>query len=121
MSRASSARSTKRKRKDDDTTSDGPAAPIAGPSTSSVAGVQFERDAEFWLDDGNLVLIARNTGFRIYRGLLAAQSEVFRDMFASSSPSTGECHNGCPVVYMSDSPEDLRRLLRVILPTTRRM
>ncbi|EIW56959.1 uncharacterized protein TRAVEDRAFT_99981, partial [Trametes versicolor FP-101664 SS1] len=82
---------------------------------------QFERDAEFWLDDGNLVLIARNTGFRIYRGLLAAQSEVFRDMFASSSPSTGECHDGCPVVYMSDSPEDLRRLLRVILPTTRRM
>ncbi|KAI1795336.1 hypothetical protein LXA43DRAFT_881932 [Ganoderma leucocontextum] len=77
---------------------------------------------EFWLDDidGNIVLIARNVAFRIYRGLLVAQSTVFADMFASSSPNSDEVIDGCPVIYVSDSPEDLAQLLRVLLPTTHR-
>ena len=45
----------------------------------------MKHDDEFWFDDGNLILVARDTGFKIYRGLLAAQSSVFADMFATSS------------------------------------
>ena len=43
----------------------------------------MNRHPEFWLDDGNLILVAsQETAFRIYTGLLASQSEVFANMFA---------------------------------------
>ena len=75
-----------------------------------------------WFDDGNIVLVASDSeiAFRIYRGLLAAQSTVFSDMFASSTSSPDETFDGCPVVYLSDSPYDLAHLLRVLLPTLQR-
>ncbi|KAI0700389.1 hypothetical protein C8T65DRAFT_285354 [Cerioporus squamosus] len=80
-----------------------------------------EHDEEFWFEDGNVVLVARNTGFRIYRGLLAAQSSVFADMFAASSPDDTESYDGCPMVQLTDTPEDVRDLLRVLLPKSRRV
>ena len=74
-----------------------------------------------WFDDGNITLIAQDVAFRIYRSLLAAQSTVFADMFASAIPSADECMDGCPAVHVSDSSEDLAHLLRVLLPGSRRL
>ncbi|KAI0742401.1 hypothetical protein C8Q80DRAFT_1107964, partial [Daedaleopsis nitida] len=81
----------------------------------------FKHDVEFWFDDGNIVLVARDVGFRIYRGLLASQSPVFADMFASSSLTNIELQDGCPTIHLSDSPEDLRDFLRVLAPTSKRV
>ncbi|KAI0691717.1 hypothetical protein C8Q76DRAFT_634747 [Earliella scabrosa] len=80
----------------------------------------LKHDEEFWFDDGNIVLVARDTAFRIYRGLLAAQSPVFADMFFSSTPIMTELYEGCPVVHLTDDPDDLRDFLRVLLPKTHR-
>ncbi|PIL26445.1 hypothetical protein GSI_12203 [Ganoderma sinense ZZ0214-1] len=88
---------------------------------TAVSLVKLTQDREFWLDDGNIVLIARDVGFRIYRGLLAAQSTVFADMFGSSNSTADEYYEDCPVVRLSDSPEDLRYLLRVLVPRSYRM
>ncbi|KAM5539624.1 hypothetical protein V8D89_006733 [Ganoderma adspersum] len=74
---------------------------------------------EFWFDDGSIVLVAGNTGFRVYRALLAAQSTVFTDML-SSGPDAEETCDGCPVVHLSDSPEDVAHFLRVLLPKSQR-
>ncbi|KAI1792557.1 hypothetical protein LXA43DRAFT_1093523 [Ganoderma leucocontextum] len=96
-----------------DGAADGPPAPLD----------DLKHDEEFWLEDGNIVLIARNTAFRIYRGLLAAQSSIFADMFtAALSSKAGETYEGCPaaVVHLSESPEDLRHILRVLLPKSHR-
>lgn len=97
---------------------------LAWSDTDSDAGAAppFIRDQEFWIDDGTIILIARGIGFRVYRGLLAAQSPIFRDTFSCASPSksAGESFDGCPVVHLADSPEDLKYLLRVILPVTKR-
>ena len=89
-------------------------------STVSLSGA-VKRDAEPWFDDGNIILVAQDVAFRIYRCLLAAQSTVFADMFASASPSSDECMDGCPVVHVSDPSEDLAHLLRVLLPGSRRL
>ncbi|KAI0783929.1 hypothetical protein BC629DRAFT_1518200 [Irpex lacteus] len=43
------------------------------------------RHQHLWFEDGNVVLVAETTGFRVYRGLLARHSEIFHDMFS--------CHN----------------------------
>ncbi|PIL26537.1 hypothetical protein GSI_12295 [Ganoderma sinense ZZ0214-1] len=88
-------------------------------SPSAVPLTNLERHPEFWFDDGNIILITpKSMGFRIFRGLLAAQSTVFADMFASSSASADETFDGCPVVHVTDSHHDLVYLFRVLLPTS---
>lgn len=81
-----------------------------------------ERDAEFWYSDGNIILVARDVEFRVFKGILAEHSPVFRDMFSlpqpppTASPGASAEDDTCPVVYLSDSPEDLRHVLRVYMP-----
>lgn len=79
------------------------------PSTGEVV-----RDNELWLEDGNIVLVARNVAFRIYRGVLVTESPVFRDMLKVPQSVNLGTIDGCLVVNVSDSPEDLRNLLRVL-------
>ncbi|RPD58548.1 hypothetical protein L226DRAFT_466512 [Lentinus tigrinus ALCF2SS1-7] len=89
-------------------------------ASEDAEGVARTRDEEFWFDDGSIILIARNVEFRVYKGLLADHSPVFRDMFSLPQPpiSEGELETPCPVVHLSDSAEDVRCLLRVCMPKT---
>ena len=87
--------------------------------SSSISSSDLSRHPEIWYDDGNLVLVARETAFRIYRGLIAGQSTVFADLFVSSTSSPHETFEGCPVIHLSESPQDLVHLLRVLLPKSR--
>ena len=87
--------------------------------SSSTAKSPFKQATEFWFDDGNsttIVASPQRVAFRIYRGLLASQSTIFSDVFASSSSSAEETFQGCLVVQLSDSHHDLSHLLRVLLP-----
>lgn len=88
------------------------------PSAESVART---RDEEFWSSEGDIILVARDVEFRVYKGLLADHSPVFRDMFSLPQPSApslpaAPAEIPCPVVHLSDSPEDLRHMLRVYMP-----
>ncbi|KAL6298848.1 hypothetical protein BKA93DRAFT_33782 [Sparassis latifolia] len=71
-----------------------------------------QQDAEFWFEDGSIVLIAQDIAFRVHRGVLSRHSEVFRDLL--KVPGKQEEKFGCPFVHLSDSPADLRSLLRVL-------
>ncbi|KAI1795310.1 hypothetical protein LXA43DRAFT_992303 [Ganoderma leucocontextum] len=90
---------------------------ISEPASSTIT---FEPHDEFWLPDGNIILVARNTAFRVYRALIAAQSTVFEDMFTVSTSNSDELFEGCSVVHLSDSPEDLAHLFRILLPKSQR-
>ncbi|KAI0753671.1 hypothetical protein C8Q74DRAFT_1373636 [Fomes fomentarius] len=80
--------------------------------------VTIKADEEFWLEDGTVVLMARNVQFKVYRGILSAHSLVFADMFSFPQPTAPSSENvdGCPVVHLVDSPEDLRHVLRAMIP-----
>ena len=75
---------------------------------------------EPWFDDGNLILQAEhNVCFKVHRGMLARQSEVFKDMLAIPQPSM----NAAPepreeTVRMYDLPVDLSNLLKAIYDGT---
>lgn len=83
-------------------------------------------DDEFWLEDGNLTLIASDVEFRVYKGPLIANSPVFRDMLSLPQPIPTQpddrpdlrctCGYAPALVHVSDSPEDLRHLLRALVP-----
>jgi hypothetical protein len=65
-------------------------------------------------EDGNIILQAGNTKFRVHRGVLSAHSPVFRDTFALGQPAEGGAASDsehCPVVVLQDSAEDLKYLL----------
>ena len=79
-------------------------------------GRVLQRDKEFWFEDSMVILVACDTKFHFYKGLLAFIFLVFKQLFV-------ECrvvHNvhmdqeqtySCPVVHVSDLPEDLRHVL----------
>ena len=80
---------------------------------------KFTRHADFWLDDGNLILLAGGTAFRVYKGLLTKHSAVFSDMFATGSADATEAFDGCPVVRLPDHPKDLRDFLQYLMPCSK--
>ncbi|PIL26545.1 hypothetical protein GSI_12303 [Ganoderma sinense ZZ0214-1] len=81
---------------------------------------KFIRHAvDFWLDDGNLILLAGDTAFRVYKGLLTKNSAVFADMFAAGSADATETFDGCPVVRLPDHPKDLRDFLQYLMPCSK--
>ncbi|TFK84824.1 hypothetical protein K466DRAFT_210506 [Polyporus arcularius HHB13444] len=76
------------------------------------------RDADYWFEDGNIILVSENVSFKVYRGLLAEHSSVFRSMLdvGQGTHNPAEVVDGCPVVPLYDSPNDLRGLFRIIFP-----
>ncbi|OJT05822.1 hypothetical protein TRAPUB_3317 [Trametes pubescens] len=78
----------------------------------------LQRDADVWIEDGNIVLVAkRSVAFRLYRGLLAYHSTVFRDMFSigSAGAEDDEKMDDIPVVHLTDPPDAFRLFLLVLI------
>ncbi|KZP26080.1 hypothetical protein FIBSPDRAFT_1041132 [Athelia psychrophila] len=67
-----------------------------------------------WFEDGNIVLETERVQFKVYKGILAANSAIFRDMFAIAQAQEGELVEGCPVVHLADKPKDLGHVLEVL-------
>ena len=74
------------------------------------------RSPDYWFEDGNIVLQAENTQFRIHKGILARHSSVFKDMVGIPQPSTSEedLVEGCPLVRLSDAAKDWTNVLSII-------
>lgn len=66
-----------------------------------------------WLEDGNIILQAQSTQFKVLRSILAKNSEVFRDMFELPQES-----DACPTVALLDSAIELGHLLRAVFDRT---
>ncbi|KAJ7606357.1 hypothetical protein DFH06DRAFT_1486902 [Mycena polygramma] len=70
---------------------------------------------EFWFDDGTVVLQVETTLYRVYRGLLAARSTVFRDTFSIPQPAEEKTEiGGCPVVRLHDKATDFNHFLKAL-------
>ena len=77
------------------------------------------RDEEFWFDDGTIVLGARNVAFKVYAGPLIEHSPVFKTMLLLPQPldaSNASDPGAERVIYLPDSPEDLRHVFEVLMP-----
>ncbi|TFK85596.1 hypothetical protein K466DRAFT_551818 [Polyporus arcularius HHB13444] len=112
-----SARTTRKRARPDSQDWEAAETQEAGGEQAGMAGAGRKRDEEFWFEDGNVMLVARDVEFRVFKGILADHSPVFKDMF--SLPQPPEYATAlCPVVHVTDAPEDLRHLLRVYMPKT---
>ncbi|KAJ7490874.1 hypothetical protein FB451DRAFT_1079640 [Mycena latifolia] len=75
---------------------------------------QIRRVQELWFEDGNLIIQAGTSQFRVYRGVLAARSPVFHDMLSFPQPPDAELVEGCPLVHLHDAASDVNVFLRAI-------
>ena len=75
--------------------------PLDDAQMNSSGKLVQERDEEYWLDDGNVILIAGQAAFRLYKGLLARQSTILCDTFIAADPDPAATFDGCPVVHLS--------------------
>ncbi|KAJ7693297.1 hypothetical protein B0H17DRAFT_850237, partial [Mycena rosella] len=76
-------------------------------------------DANFYAEDGNIVLAAKDSEnrtiyFRLHRSILVKHSLVFADMFAMPPPPTAEKYDGVPLVEMPDDADGLRTLIALL-------
>ncbi|KAF7370369.1 BTB domain-containing protein [Mycena sanguinolenta] len=71
-----------------------------------------------WRSDGNVILQAGNTQFRVHWSVLALHSPVFRDMQGLPQPPDEPTVDGCPIVNLSDNPDDVEYLLKVLYNPT---
>jgi len=108
---------------------------------SESIGVQLETDSDrvqesvrhtdLWFSDGSVILKAENTLFRVHISQLSRHSAFFRDLFSLPQPPhcngttslsdsssrtvlDGTHLEGCPVVYLHDTAEDVGNLLTAL-------
>ncbi|TCD63693.1 hypothetical protein EIP91_005098 [Steccherinum ochraceum] len=74
----------------------------------------YVHSEDFWYADGNIVLVAQRTAFRIHQGVLARKSSIFEDMFKMPQPENAETYEDCPIVHVSDTAEDMEQVLAVL-------
>ncbi|KAJ6519060.1 hypothetical protein C8R45DRAFT_885318 [Mycena sanguinolenta] len=81
---------------------------------------KITRSTESWFGDGNVVLQAQNTQFRVHWGILAHNSLVFRQMQGLPQPPDSEQSSveGCPVVEIYDEAEDVGYLMNALYTPT---
>ncbi|KAK0469314.1 uncharacterized protein EV420DRAFT_23231 [Desarmillaria tabescens] len=72
------------------------------------------RSSEVWFVDGNIIIQTESTQFRVYRGILAANSLVLSDMLSLSQPDKKYMVDDCPVVHFHDSPKDMVHFLKAL-------
>jgi len=73
-----------------------------------------------WFNDGNIVLQAEMAQFRVHRGVLAVHSVIFNNLFSLSGLVEGdEMVEGCAVVHLSDTAEDLQHVLKALYESRR--
>lgn len=72
--------------------------------------------SEVWFEDGNIVLQAGGTQFKVYRGILSQSSSVFKDMFSLPQPpeKDEDLIEGCPIVHLSDSVKEVEHMLEAL-------
>jgi hypothetical protein len=70
----------------------------------------------YWFEDGNIVLQAEETLFRVHQSVLSLHSSIFKDTFAMPQPPSQENKHvaGCPVIPLSDTAEDITNLISLL-------
>ncbi|KAF7314955.1 BTB domain-containing protein [Mycena indigotica] len=73
---------------------------------------------ELWFEDGNIVVQAGFAQYKVFHGMLARHSDVFRDMLSFPQPHESELVEGCPLVRLPDSEVEVTPFLKAMfIPT----
>ncbi|TFK32844.1 hypothetical protein BDQ12DRAFT_658652 [Crucibulum laeve] len=71
-------------------------------------------DTDLYFEDGNIILQAEQTRFRLHKSIITARCPVFRDMLSFPQPAQNELIDGCVVVKLPDTANDAGLFFRAI-------
>lgn len=71
-------------------------------------------DNDLWFADGNVVIVCKDTGFRVHSGVLSLHCQIFKDMLSAALPSAGEMYEGVDVIRLSDIVSSMRLFLSAL-------
>ena len=82
-----------------------------------VGSDEWKRHPDLYMPDGTMVLLTGDVVFKVYPGLLAMHSDVFKGMTSLSKhePEEAEKYDGCSLVRLTDDPEDLAHFLKATM------
>ena len=63
--------------------------------------------SKIWFEDGNVIIQAESTQFRVHISVLSMHSKVLKDCFGIPQPKEQESVEGCPIVCMPDKAADI--------------
>jgi len=87
---------------------------VAATADSSIE-LATEKHPTLHYNDGNIILIAQATRFRLYGGLLAHRSRVLEDMIYTALTQGSDIVEGCPSVILHDPVELVVHFLDTLL------
>ncbi|RPD69739.1 hypothetical protein L226DRAFT_515436 [Lentinus tigrinus ALCF2SS1-7] len=67
-----------------------------------------------WYADGNMVVVAENTAFRLHKSVAALQSKNLGRIFQPTNSAPEDMFGGLPVVRMPDTAYDIEQFLVVV-------
>ncbi|KAI0706604.1 hypothetical protein C8Q76DRAFT_801008 [Earliella scabrosa] len=73
-----------------------------------------QKHDSFWFSDGSIVLVANSTAFRVHTSILTRHSPVFMNIINLPQAEDAKRIDGCPVVHVSDSADEITCLLHAI-------
>ena len=77
---------------------------------------ELHRCVELWYDDGNIVIQAQTSLFRVYAGILSKHSPIFKDLLTLPKPSRLGRYEDCPLIKLDrDKAEDVQDFLFALL------
>lgn len=100
---------TKRKREADVSDSESYDSDVVSISEDTV-----ERSAQYWFDDGNVVLQAEATQFRVHRSILSRHSPIMQDCLEYPQPEEMPMIEGCHLVHLADQAKDIDNMCSLL-------
>ncbi|GJE89939.1 BTB/POZ domain-containing protein [Phanerochaete sordida] len=74
-----------------------------------------EHSTDFWFDEGNVIISARQKSFKLHTSILMLHSEVFKTLLNSAAlAQLQERLDSCPVLRVDDMGTDFEDLLHII-------
>ncbi|KAJ7650021.1 hypothetical protein FB45DRAFT_7731 [Roridomyces roridus] len=77
-------------------------------------GGEIVHSSEIWHSDGSVVLQAGCTQFRVHWSVLSLHSSFFRDLQGLPQPPDEPKVDGCSVIELSDSSDDVETVLKAL-------
>ena len=77
--------------------------------------IRLKKCTDLWFPDGTVIIRAAYSShaYRVYQGMLSAQSAMFNDLFTRAQGDVK--YENCPIVDFYDDHADLEAFLRAIL------
>jgi hypothetical protein len=74
---------------------------------------QWIPDKNYYFEDGSIVILAEIHLFRVHRGVLSLNSELFKDMFSFPQPAIGLTVDNCPLLQVSETADEIRKMMQM--------